>query len=244
MISSFFDLRAVDVTASTNLDLKRLAKEGAREGTVLLARRQTAGRGRQGRVWESPEGNLYLSILLRPSCTVREAGVYSFIASLAVFETVKAFARAAQVEIKWPNDVLVGGKKICGILLETNLTPDRKVDWLVLGVGINVLRHPEGLPYAATSLAAEGAKTDPQTVLEVFLRHFEIWLHAYDEEGFAQIRSAWRARARTGRITARLTDCEIVGEFMGVDEDGHLILRLDDGTEKAISAADVFFPEN
>jgi len=147
MIPAFYSLRPVDVTQSTNLDVRRLAEAGEAEGIVVWAKRQTAGRGRQGRTWVSPEGNMYLSILLRPKCTPREAGAYSFVAALAVFDTIKAFVPGIEAEIKWPNDVLVGGKKICGILLETNLDEERKVDWLALGVGINVVSHPDDTLY-------------------------------------------------------------------------------------------------
>jgi BirA family biotin operon repressor/biotin-[acetyl-CoA-carboxylase] ligase len=243
MIPAFYTVRQVDETTSTNLDVRAAAEKGAPEGLVLQAKRQKAGRGRQGRVWESPEGNLYLSILLRPDCTVREAGVYSFVAALAVFDTVKAVAPSLEVEIKWPNDVLVGGRKICGILLESNLTSDRKVDWLVVGVGINVSKHPDAALVHATSLTAEGFPVDVEAVLRLFLVHFDAWRLTYATQGFAPIRTAWRARSRTGRVTARLANDVVEGDFVALDEDGHLLLRLADGTEKAIAAGDVFFPE-
>ncbi len=282
MIPAFFRLRQVAVTASTNEDAKQAAIDGEAEGLVVQALRQTAGRGRQGRVWESPEGNLYMSVLLRPACGPQAAGHYSFVAALAVFDTVRAFLPQAEVLLKWPNDVLVNGKKISGLLLEAAPVENGRMDWLVLGIGVNVLHHPENALYPTTSLAAEqgrprssplegearwgvGSVGDvvassapagrdlppnppPQggralsAVLEELLCALDRWRRVLEAEGFAPVRAAWLARARTGALTIRLPQESFDGTFVGLDGNGCLIVRLANGAERTIAAGDVFFP--
>ncbi len=244
MIPDSFRLQVKDVVTSTN-DLARMAGQtGEESGLVIQALEQTAGRGRQGRVWSSPRGNMYVSLLLRPAVTVRSAGAYSFVASLAVFDTVKAFLPAADVVIKWPNDVLVGGKKISGLLLETGAPDEEKnIPWLVVGVGINVVSCPAQALYPTTSLAGEGGEASLDAVVACFLKAFAFWDQMLQTEGFGAIRAAWRDRAKTGEMTARLPDEVVQGQFVRLDEEGHLILRLADGAERAIAAGDLFFPD-
>ena len=149
MTSSRWRVQRLDVTASTNEDARRAAEVGEAEGLVVVASQQSAGRGRQGRVWESPVGNLYCSVLLRPKNMPHGAGFYSFAASLAVRDAVASFISNTAVTLKWPNDVLVGGKKISGILLEI------AGDALIVGAGINVTHSPKHALYPATSLLEE-----------------------------------------------------------------------------------------
>jgi BirA family transcriptional regulator, biotin operon repressor / biotin---[acetyl-CoA-carboxylase] ligase len=260
MIPTFFHLKQLSSTESTNAEAKRAAEAGEAEGLVVQALRQTAGRGRQGRAWESPEGNLYMSVLLRPRCSPQEAGLYSFVAALAVCDAVRAFLPEADIKLKWPNDVLVGGKKISGILLEAAPVERGVVDWLVVGIGVNILHHPEGGLYPATSLAGEEAfsiqhsvfaKASPdksafrdepvQTILTKCLQSLDHWRRMLLNEGFGPVREAWMARAKTGLIEARLPHDTVLGEFDGLDVRGSLILRLPDGTKRAIAAGDVFF---
>ena len=242
MIPSFYKLRQVPVTASTNEDAKRAAETGEAEGLVIQALCQTAGRGRQGRAWESPEGNLHASVLLRPCCSSQEAGYYSFVIALAVADTVRTFLPKAAVELKWPNDALVNGKKISGILLEASPVAKDTVGWLVIGVGINIKHHLDKGLFPATSLTAEGVKDpDVSKALEALLERFFHWRGVLLKEGFALIRSAWMAQAKGGPIVARLPQETIEGEFAGLNAQGHLILRLRDGTERAITVGDVFF---
>ena len=242
MIPLFYRLRQVAVTASTNADAKQAAEAGESEGLVFQALRQTAGRGRQGRGWESPEGNLHTSILLRPCCSLQTAGHFSFVTALAVHDAVRAFLPDADLALKWPNDVLVSGKKISGILLEAAPVENGVMEWLVIGIGVNVQHHPENGLYPATSLQAEGAiQAEPQAVLETLLGALEGWCTMLLREGFAPIRAAWLAKAQKGPVTARLPVETVNGEFSGLDEQGRLILRLPDGAERAIAAGDVFF---
>ncbi len=241
MIPSIFKLRQLPVTASTNDDAKRAAESGEAEGLVVQALHQTAGKGRQGRVWESPEGNLYASVLLRPRCTAQEAGCYAFVAALAVADVVKAVLPKSDVELKWPNDVLVGGKKISGVLLEANPPTDGKIDWLVIGVGLNVSHYPDEGLFPATSMAAEGVKTGVQEALETLLTRLSHWRGVLQRQGFEPLRTAWLALAKKGPLVARLPQETVEGAFAGLNGQGHLILRLPDGKETAIAAGDVFF---
>ncbi|NTU77616.1 MAG: biotin--[acetyl-CoA-carboxylase] ligase, partial [Alphaproteobacteria bacterium] len=234
--------RQLEATASTNEDAKAAALAGEAEGLVIQALRQTSGRGRQGRGWESPEGNFYASVLLRPRCAPREAGFYSFIAALAVSDAVRSFLPRAEIQLKWPNDVLVGGKKISGVLLEASPVDKDAVAWLVIGMGVNVRQHPENGLYPATSLAAEGAGgASVDKVLERLLESLERWREAFLQDGFASIRKAWLEQAKRGPIVARLPHETVEGAFEGLDENGRLILQLADGAKRAIAAGDVFF---
>ena len=230
-----FRIRRLDSTPSTNDDAKRAAEAGEAEGLVIHALSQTAGRGRHGRTWQSPEGNLYCSVLLRPANT-QNFGQYSFVASLALADTVKSFLPDAVVTLKWPNDVLVGGKKISGILLESG------DDYLVIGMGLNVLHHPDDALYPSTSLNAAGAgKPDINAILHTLLNRLWHWYETMQKSGFAAIRAAWLDNAQKGRLTVRLPDGAVEGHFETIDEQGHLHLRLADGTERAIATGDVFF---
>lgn len=229
-------IRQLAVTASTNDDAKQAAEVGEAEGLVIHALRQTAGRGRHGRQWESPEGNLYCSVLLRPSGEIRTYGQYSFVAALALADTVTELLPHTKVTLKWPNDVLAGGKKISGILLESG------TGWLVAGMGLNVLHHPDNTLYPSTSLkAANAAVLDSSKILKTLLAHFVRWHAVMQKEGFIPIRSAWLEKAQKGPLTLRLPDATIEGVFTDIDEHGHLILRLADGAKRVIATGDVFF---
>ncbi len=231
-----FSVRRVATTSSTNDDVKVAAETGAAEGLVVWALRQEAGRGRQGRTWQSPEGNLYFSMLLRPPVPKRAWGNYSFVAGLAVAEVVRGFLPHAKVELKWPNDVLVGGKKISGILLEAG------EGWLVAGIGLNVQKMPENPMYPATSLMDEGAALpELEEILNKALAAFGTVYEQMNKEGFAPIRAAWLKSAKKGAMRVRLPslDNELTGEFADLDDEGNLVLRLADGEVRKISAGDV-----
>lgn len=231
-----FDIRRLDTTVSTNDDVKWAAESDAAEGVVVWALQQSAGRGRQGRLWKSPAGNLYCSVLLRPKTALRDWGRYSFVAALAICDAVRGLLPDATVELKWPNDVLVNGKKICGILLESG------EGWLVVGMGLNVRHVPENPLYPVTSLLAENAVVpELEAVLGKVLEALGLWYDRLNTEGFASVRAAWLSFARKGPMRVRLPDGEIQGEFADLDENGNLRLLLANGTEKSISTGDVFF---
>lgn len=244
------ELECVD---STNLEAKRLAEKGARDCTVVWAKRQTAGRGRRGREWVSVEGNLYFSILLRMPYPMETMSQLSFVAANAVADAVQVAApRGSFVNVKWPNDVLLEGKKIAGILLEGE--PNMKTgmfDWLVLGIGVNVATHPvvEDGAYPATSLAAEGVTgdgLDVAAVLDTLAKRFLAGLVTWRNLGFGPIRRHWLARAKGvgGPVTVRLPNETLEGVFGALDENGALILHLDGQPNRVITAGDVFIPQD
>ncbi|MDD3287986.1 MAG: biotin--[acetyl-CoA-carboxylase] ligase [Alphaproteobacteria bacterium] len=236
-----YDIHSIMETGSTNTDAKKAASEGALEGLIIHAFKQTTGKGRHGRTWESPEGNLYFSILLRPNCKLADVSAYNFITALAIFDTVQSFLPKANIELKWPNDVMISGKKVSGILIETAEAVEGVIDWLVIGIGINIKAYPQEAGYPATSLEAEGAMVSIREVLDLYLKNFESWRLLLLSNGFTPIRQIWLKRVRRGQISVRLPDETVVGEFVGIDDLGKMILRTTDGVEHSIAAGDVFF---
>jgi BirA family transcriptional regulator, biotin operon repressor / biotin---[acetyl-CoA-carboxylase] ligase len=238
-----YRLVALDRVGSTNEEAKRLARDGAEDGTLVWAREQTAGRGRRGRAWTSPPGNLYCSLVLRPELPPERATQLGFIAALAIGETAGGFVPPlVELHHKWPNDVLLGGRKVSGILLESQSAADGALDWLVLGMGVNVASAPEAAEFPATSLAAEGCPgLGPEPVLERLARHLLAWVDRWLDDGFAPVRAAWLRRAwRLGEtIEARLPSETVRGRFADLDANGALVLETG-GARRHISSADVF----
>jgi BirA family biotin operon repressor/biotin-[acetyl-CoA-carboxylase] ligase len=233
-----------DILESTNDEACRLASDGAAEGTVVWAHRQRAGRGRRGRQWQSPAGNLYFSAILRPAAPPAVAAQLSLVAAVAMADTlVGLLPDGTRVEQKWPNDVLVEGKKIAGILLESSGTAADRVDWVAIGCGLNIAVAPDDTALPATCLSAEGGTSaDPKPVLMTLLGGLHRWCVEWDTAGIAPVRKAWLARARGlgQEITVRLPTHEFKGHFLDMDDSGALIVRLPDGSEKAVTAGDVF----
>lgn len=236
-----------DVVDSTNAIAKTLAEEGAEDGVLVWGRRQTAGRGRHGRDWASPEGNLYLSLICRPGASADKLGQLSFVTAVAVAEALEPFLPAAhKLELKWPNDVLIDGGKVTGILLESSMSADGSRPWVVIGVGINIAHHPESTDSTTppTSLKALGeVDVRPERVLEAFAERFSFWRRAWLGQGFAPVRAAWLRRAyRLGvDVTARLAPAPVTGRFVDLDESGAMILDGADGRRR-VTAGEVFFP--
>jgi BirA family biotin operon repressor/biotin-[acetyl-CoA-carboxylase] ligase len=241
-LPSPFRLIAYETIGSTNDELKRLAREGTPEGLTVSAERQTAGRGRRGRNWVSPAGNLYASILLRPQCRAASAAQLGFVAALGVAGAIGELAAGVTVRCKWPNDLLADGAKISGILLETEMTVGDRPDFVVVGIGVNLATSPTDTPYPATSLAAEGAHgIAPLSMLPAIIRHFARWLALWREEGFAPIREAWLAKAMgLGEpIQVRLERDTLDGRFLDLDGDGALMLGTAGGRRR-IAAGEIF----
>ena len=234
-----------ETTDSTNEDAKGLARAGAADGTLVWADSQSAGRGRQGRSWASPPGNLYASLVLRPDKPVAEASQLSFVAAVALGDALAGLLPpTVSITCKWPNDLLLDGRKVAGILIEAEGQGSGPADWLVLGFGVNCASHPAETAYPATSLEAEaGRPVVPGTVLEAFTRHFRSWRQRWQAEGFAAIRAAWldRAHGLGTAIEARLPGRTLAGTFVDLDRDGVLLLEAADGTRTRISAGDVYF---
>jgi BirA family transcriptional regulator, biotin operon repressor / biotin---[acetyl-CoA-carboxylase] ligase len=225
---------------STSAEALRRARGGERGPLWILAAQQSAGRGRRGNGWQSPLGNLYASLLIRPGTPVGDWAQLSFAAALAASDMVAAFAPAAAVTVKWPNDVLAEGRKIAGLLLEA------AGDALVIGIGVNLCAHPEKTPYGAVSLIALGqTPPTPQDALLELAAAFEKWQGLWRQDGFAPLREAWLARAQGlgGRILVRLPKKELSGRFEGIDDGGALLLKLAGGEVRTVAAGDVFFSE-
>jgi len=245
-LAPFFDPIALDTVTSTNDEAMVLAAEGAAAGTLVWARTQTKGRGRRGRSWSSPEGNLYLSLILRPGRDATGAAELAFLAAIAIGEGIAPLIPASvAVRYKWPNDVLLNGRKVAGVLLESSLGPKGGLDWLVIGVGVNVLGFPKRTGYPATSLVAEGAEgLDAACVLEGFCQAFLSGYERWRDEGFAGVRRRWLGRAAGigETIEVRLDGETLSGIFAGLDEAGALILRRAGEEDRRISAGEVFLP--
>lgn len=239
-----YRLVAFERLASTNEEAKRFAAEGAKHGTLVWAREQTAGRGRRGRSWHSPPGNLYLSLVLRPDCAPAAAAQLGMVAAVAAGEALESIMPAlVKILLKWPNDILVNDSKVGGILLESAASKPESLEWLVLGLGINVESFPEGTEFPATSLGAEsGQPVTVEEVLESFCQSFLRWDNTWRERGFAPVRRAWLGRAwkRGKAVQARIENEKIDGVFRDLDDDGALLLELPSGTSRRITAADVF----
>lgn len=226
-------IEEVGETRSTNDDVLARARQGAPEGLWLRADRQSGGRGRQGRDWHSPAGNLYASTLVRLRAGDPPAPTLALVAGVALHETASAFAPGQGIAIKWPNDLLAGPAKLAGILLE------REEDAVVIGTGVNLAHHPNDLGRAATDLATlTGSSPEPRTVLDVLADSFARWLGRWRGEGLGPIRARWLEAAHP--VGTALTTSAGDGLFDGLDETGALRLRLADGSARVIHAGDVF----
>jgi BirA family biotin operon repressor/biotin-[acetyl-CoA-carboxylase] ligase len=232
-----------DRLGSTNDEAKRLAEAGAPAWTVISARTQSAGRGRRGKVWQSPPGNLYSSVILRPTGTAAASAQLGFAAALAVGEALAPrLPPGCDLRYKWPNDVLADGAKIAGILLESAATSEGSVAWLVAGIGINVASHPLDTPYPATSLAALGAgMVAPEVLLRDVAESLRLWVEHWEREGFEPVRRAWleRALGLGGMLGVRLPRESLTGRFVDLDRDGTLLLETETGPRR-IAAGEIF----
>ena len=237
-----FELLRFDAVGSTSDEAKRLARAGVAEGLIVTAGEQTAGRGRRGRAWVSPSGNLYMSILLRPRCRVATAAQLGFVAALGLSAAMAELAPGIGFACKWPNDVMANNKKLAGILLETEMIAGDVPDFVVIGIGVNLTTSPRDVTYPTTSLAEEGcADIAPLTALAAFVRHFAPWHECWRDAGFAAVREAWLTRA-TGfgePIRVRLERDTLDGRFADLDADGALLLDLPGGTRR-IAAGEIF----
>jgi BirA family biotin operon repressor/biotin-[acetyl-CoA-carboxylase] ligase len=230
-----YRLARYETLDSTNEEASRLAKTGERGPLWILALAQEAGRGRRGHNWQSLSGNLFATLLIAPARPQREWPTLSFAASLAVAEMAQSYAAAAAITLKWPNDVLLNGRKLAGILLETC------GDALAIGIGVNLKHFPPDTEFPATALAAHGGCPSPDQALAALAASFAKWYERWLEQGFAGLKSDWLARAAglQAPIRARLADRDEMGVFEGIDDDGALLLRQG-GSVRAITAGEVF----
>jgi BirA family biotin operon repressor/biotin-[acetyl-CoA-carboxylase] ligase len=222
-------IHRLDVVDSTQSTLARLARAGAPDGTVVTARHQTGGRGRRGRAWwDAPGESLLLSVLLRPAVPARHVSQLSLVAALAVTDAL-AVAAGVTGRIRWPNDVLVGGSKISGILPDAVCGIDGRVEHAILGIGINLDQRsfPPALAGQATSLRLlTGHTHDPARVEAAVLRALGARYDAWLSGGFGPLRDAWRSRSSTIGMRVGLPDG---GDGVAVDVDGDGALLVDAG---------------
>jgi len=250
-----------DSTGSTNSEALAAAAAGDPGGLWFAARQQTAGRGRRGRPWSSPHGNLAASLLLVPDADPAVAATLGFVAGVALTRALAQVVPAAlvrlgldgadgaaangpaRIALKWPNDVLADGAKLAGILLEAQKRPDGR-HAIVIGFGVNVVAAPGGTPYPATSLRDLGFERSAEAMFEALT---EAWVDSFalwrDGQGIADVLAEWRkAAAGIGApVAVSLGSGVVRGTFETVDEAGRLILRADDRSLIAVTAGDVHF---
>jgi BirA family biotin operon repressor/biotin-[acetyl-CoA-carboxylase] ligase len=236
---------AFETVGSTNAEALDRAKGGARGPLWFVARRQTAGRGRRGRTWVSEPGNLYASLLLTDAAPANAAAGVCFVAAVALHDALLDAVHGLapeQLKLKWPNDLLVNGKKLAGILVEGATLADNHAA-LAVGLGVNCRHHPTSTEFATTDLAALGYAVDPVRLFAMLGRTMNVRLAEWARgENFGVTRSAWLARA-TGLgspIEVRLANRSVAGTFDAIDATGALILRRGDGSCETIASGDVF----
>jgi BirA family biotin operon repressor/biotin-[acetyl-CoA-carboxylase] ligase len=230
---------------STNSYARQLAEDGAGEGEIVIAEAQTRGRGRLGRNWISPPFvNLYFSVILRPRLAPAHAPQLTLMAAVAVADTVTSFIHIAPA-IKWPNDLLVGGRKLAGILTESSCDSER-IEFVILGIGINlnypVELMPEDIRNRATSIASlTGSKVNREEFLRRLIHDLDRCYGEFEESGFDAIAPRWEALfgLRGKRVRVEMTDQVIVGTAQGIDREGALILEDGQGERRRIVAGDV-----
>lgn len=228
---------------STNLVAKQLARQGAPHGTLVLADEQTHGRGRRGRGWVSRPGlGVWMSLIVRPELPTERAPELVMVAAVAMARAIRSLA-PLDVWIKWPNDLVACGKKLCGMLLEMSAAPDGALDFAVIGIGVNVLGRdfPEELPEAGSIESVSDLALHRASVVSAFLDQFDLVYSLWIEGGMKKLLPAYKALSSTlgARVRAVLPGEELLGLAEGIAPDGALLLRLDDGTLRALYAGDV-----
>ena len=227
------NLVELDAVGSTNDHSKELARKGAVEGTVVWAQEQTAGRGRQGNSWVSSRGNLFMSMIFRPGKQPLEAGQISFVAAVALAETLKELLPASvPVALKWPNDVLLQGRKSAGILIES------EEGFVIVGIGVNIAHAPEG----AGSLQSFGVAADAGLVLEKLANRLISLYGLWQKQGFGPVRDSWLGFAHNigNTINVRLPRETFAAKFIGINASGALQVEMQDGTQRNISSGEVY----
>ncbi len=231
----------LDITGSTNADARKLAAEADFGPLWIIADQQTAGRGRHGRNWVSPKGNFYGSFLFPTEKPTAQRSLYSFVIALGIYDALKAVCADGGFELKWPNDVLLDGAKISGMLLESG--SQHHQPWVIAGIGINLISFPDDTPYPAACLAEHSeTPVEPHKMLEALSEKINHWKTVFDGKGFGPIRTAWLERAANvpGPVTVRLPDETFEGEARDLELNGALQVRLANGTIRQVHAGDVF----
>ncbi len=228
-------------TSSTQDLAHQAANDGASEGALFQALKQSAGRGRHGNKWSAPLGNLYFSFVLKPDYALDKAGQVSFVVACALARALEEYIdiKKHDLKLKWPNDVLVDGLKMSGILLETNII-DNKLDSLIVGIGVNIFNKPD-LAACLNDVSQEPVYVNK--VRDQILHEFNVFYTLWQVKGFEAIQKFWEERAYGigQEMTARLPKEKFKGTFKGITNEGCLILNESNGNERIITAADVHF---
>jgi len=232
---------AYDTLGSTNAEALARARAGERGPLWISAKSQSAGRGRRGSVWASPPGNLYATLLLTEPSAPEHAPQLSFVAALALHDAIAQCAAqlGPLLKVKWPNDLLLGGKKLAGILIEGESEP---VFAVAIGVGVNCAAHPDDAAYPATDLASAGALVAPAALFTVLSGAMQPRLEQWNRgQGFAAVRADWlkRAAGLGEAIRVRLPERELSGRFQGLDDAGRLLVEQPSGIV-TVTAGEVF----
>ena len=239
-----WQVKVLSRVGSTQDIVMLAAQDGDPEGYTVQAMTQVSARGRHGNEWEAPMGNIYLSTLLRPECDMVRVGELAFMVAVALYRTLVQYIDTDKhdVTLKWPNDILVDGRKISGILLESNIE-EGALNGVVVGIGVNILVAPEKAVFLQD---VSGTPVFVNKVRDVMLLELDKAYAQWKQEGFVPIREAWLMRAHGigGKITARLPDISYEGIFSGLTDDGGLILQMGNGEEKIITAGEVHFGES
>ncbi len=242
-----FSVTHFESAGSTN-DLAKVACKDAYavDGTVYWTGDQTAGRGTHGRVWTAPAGNLAVSIVKRPRIAMRFAPQAGIVTAVAVADALVSLGfDASRVGLKWPNDVLVDGKKICGILLE-GAAAGPVVEWLVIGTGMNVKHHPPETRHPATDMTEAGVPVSLEDALSAYLMSFKRWWGRWRRYDFQVVATAWAAKTvhkpgQTINVSEGGTRSDYI--FKGMGSDGELVVADQDGVEKFIVSGEIFAPD-
>lgn len=210
------------------------AKAGEAEGLAVLAFEQTAGRGSRGRQWQAPPGNLNLSMLLRPDLPATEAGMFPLLAGIAVADALCAFlSPEAAPMLKWPNDVLLGGGKVAGILIDA-APRSKDLDWLVIGIGANLVHAPEIPGRRTATLKAHGGEAGPEAAARMLLHYLDFWLERFARAGAGAILDAWRQRGHAPGtpLVVQGADGAVTGRYAGLSARGELLLDVENRIER------------
>ena len=238
-IRQFVELDSTNAQAYALADARQIF-----DREIILADVQNAGRGREGRVWSSPSGNLYFSLVLQPQVLAANVAQLSFVAIVALREAIAGLVAESNQQIniqnKWPNDLLLDEKKVAGLLLESKINQNN-CQFVVLGIGVNIASNPDNTIFPATNLAQFKIKITPEILLQKFLDQFEIFYKSWLDFGFANVRNAWLSKAYRlhEKIAVKVGDEKANGIFLDLDGDGALILQAE-GEVRKISAADIY----
>lgn len=245
MTKSGILIETVESIDSTNAELMRRAALGETGPLWLRADRQTGGKGRSGRSWSSPHGNLYASLLTRLDVPPERACELSLVAGVALHTVIAQHlpheAATGRLYLKWPNDLLLDAGKLAGILIETSITANQPGITAVIGIGVNVASHPLDIGRPATHLALHGTDLQPSELLLRIVAALDLALRDWRDLGFAPVRTEWLARAHLQGVEISVTTRHgpMQGLFTGLAEDGALMVKSEDGTEHRVTFGDV-----